>query len=208
MKRVIQILILVGVLLLIVGCLPPKPGDDAEEVVEAPVESAKPAPKPALPEPVVEVVAENITENVTIIEPEISGSTKLQNDLGLCPYLAREFDCDRYDVRGCKPKQNLGVVVGEKGFFPDYVHCRTNNPGERHDSRFCFIQECSPLAESGIVKGYGGMVAYAEYDYTLEKTGTGIMTNYKLLKCGLLEMEFDDQFECQTYYSEWRALWD
>ena len=227
MKRVESltgILILSVILLVIVGCSfaglsMPEKNQTVADVKAQDLAAAQKEESLAVADaqrevivPVVDETVEEINEsmNVTQIVVEkdlpISGSAdELQSDLELCPHISREFDCDRYDIRGCKFQQR----IGQNGFYPQRMRCRSGEvgAGERHDSKYCFIQECSPVIVEGIAEKFGGLVAYAEYDYKLEKTGTGIMTYWNLRSCGEEFREFDSKFDCQIYYSEWRQLW-
>ena len=222
MKKEAIILILVSSLLMLImaGCgslgLPEKaPETKASDSAAKPAAPAAPAPAAATAEAQAGQEAEvNVTVNETEqpeVELKITGNTRLQTDLSLCPHLQQKFDCDRYDVRGCRFKQR----VGDNGFFPDYMICSSGDikakgpaAADKPDRRFCFIQECAPIVEGNLAESYGGLVAYAEYNYRKETTDTGIMTYYDLRRCGEMKKEFNTKEECRVYYSEWRGLWD
>lgn len=173
-----------------------EPEDIAEQIIEQ-VAEEEAAP--------VETEQNLTNETNQTEELEISGSLDLQEDLSLCPHLAPSFECDKYDIRRCEFKTS----VGRNNFYPDLINCRDGDPdkGEDAGNKYCIIQACQPLAEDNMVYAYGGPTAYAEYDHTVHKTETGIMTQYDLLRCGEMHEEFETKFDCTVYKAELDGLW-
>jgi hypothetical protein len=222
MKKVAITIILLALLLAGCGLLPKEPPveelqGETNTIVETPAapETQQPAPADATP-PAAEV-APPVESKYTPAEPviinetnetapalQISGSINLQSNPQLCPHLVRKFDCDKYDLARCGFK----TLVGQNDFFPDYLHCREGyvNRGEDPRHKYCFVQECRALEKDNIVHAYGGPVAFAEYLYEVEKTATGVMTHYTLLKCGEEHKEFPTSYDCRIYKSELRNI--
>lgn len=184
--------------------------DETETSQDGADESLPPEPENAVDEVIDQVVKENIGEEIVGV-PEllnesnvteeilISGDLQLQDDLGLCPHLARSFECDRYDIRRCDFK----TFVGANDFYPDFISCKDGRkPGENPDHKYCLIQECRPMQRDNIVFAYGGHSIYAEYVYSVENVGGGIITHYTLHRCGEKYVEFETSFDCTVYKSE------
>jgi hypothetical protein len=134
----------------------------------------------------------------------ISGNLNLQSDTTQCPHLAQSFDCNKYDIRRCDFK----MIVGQNKFYPGIMICRDGYTyrNENPNHKYCFIQECSPIAKDNVVEAYGGPVAYAEYIYAEDTVSGGIMTNYKLTKCGEEKKEFKTSNECKYYNSKLKSI--
>jgi hypothetical protein len=147
-----------------------------------------------------DVVNETNETNVTTeTAAKISGSLALQKDLSLCPHLAASFSCNKYDIRRCDFK----MQVGKNGTYPNLMNCRDGRKkGENPDNKYCIVQECRPIEEENIAYAHGGMVAFAEYIYKEEKVEGGIMTHYTLRRCGEDHMEFNSSFDCTVYKSK------
>ena len=211
MKKSIMIFLIAAMLVVIVGCgfFPSEPPiEEPEEEIAAPEEPAEQPeqlPEPEAAEEIEPVVEEEIAAEPEEKGPEISGSLDLQENLALCPHLAESFECNKYDIRRC----NFNTFVGKNEFYPDLMNCRDGytQRGENPDNKYCIIQECRPLQEENIAYAYGGPIAYAEYDYSVEQIEGGIMTHYTLLRCGETHKEFDTDFDCTVYKSELEGLW-
>ncbi len=199
-----EIFIILAILLLIAGCkmVPESPEDVAKdaETEEQPAPIVKPAVVKEATYTPVETPVENLTnETAQPIELKTSGSIELQDSTALCPHLAESFQCDKYDIRRCSFK----TLVGQNDFYPDIISCRDGYTYMKQDpkNKYCVVQECRPLENNGIVEAYGGPVMYAEYDYSVDNVEGGIMTNYKLLRCGEMFKEFKSSTDCREYYS-------
>ena len=141
----------------------------------------------------------------TVNKTKVSGSLELQSDLDLCPHLVQEFICDKYDLRDCKFKQ----IMGEDEFYPDNLFCRDGLSLKKGVSgnKYCIVQECRGITEGGIVSSFGGVMAYVEYNYDEETVKDGIMTRYKLLRCGEIQKSFIERTDCNHYFAEVKKLW-
>jgi hypothetical protein len=173
----------------------------AEEAAEAVISQVAEEKKEYLE---IEASAANDTNTTPEPEPAISGSLKLQESRELCPHLARKFDCDKYDLARC----DFRTLAAQNKFYPDMISCRSgyDYKGENPNHKYCFIQECRPIEKDNIVKAYGGIVAYAEYIYSVDKAEGGIMTHYTLDKCGEEKKEFRTSYDCRVYKSTSKSV--
>ena len=222
MKRSVMFLLLAIMFTTIIGCgfFPeqpstegaeePAPDEIGEQEQAGPEPSKEEAVEKAVEEAKAVVAVDNVTaeQNITGIAGDVietSGSLDLQDDVGLCPHLAEQFECNRYDVRRCDFKK----VVGKNDYYPDLISCRSGyeHKGEDAANKYCLIQECRPLEKENIVYAYGGPVIYAEYDYSVESVEGGIMTHYSLLRCGEAYEEFETNFDCTVYKSKIENVW-
>jgi hypothetical protein len=138
------------------------------------------------------ISTENTTLNITSANTlKISGNLNIQSNLDLCPHV-QSFFCDKYDVRYC----DFNRIVGKNGYYPDMLSCRSGREklGENPTSKYCFIQECGPIAKNNIVTGYGGYVIFAEYSV--------VGSEYTLKKCGEENKMFDTRLKCNSYKSK------
>lgn len=218
MKKSVLVVLISLFLLITAGCGFFSAETSVAEMEEGSEEAAAPAEPAAKkeqkePEAAAEDIIKNVVEakekgpeeevnetNVTVeVEMNISGSLDLQEDLLLCPHLAESFSCNKYDVRRC----DFETFVGKNGTYPDLISCRDGRKkGENPGNKYCLIQECGPVEEGNIAYAHGGMAAFAEYIYRVEKVEGGIMTHYTLKRCGETYKEFNSSFDCTVYKSE------
>lgn len=146
-----------------------------------------------------ELETQNVTES-DLNTSLTSGSLDLQDDLKLCPHLAKRFSCDKYDIKFCEFTQMLGA----NDYYPNVLNCRDGQTakGENPDHEYCLIQSCMPLASDGIVYAYGGTTAYAEYSYVKDRINEEVVLHYSLVKCGEMEKEFEKQDNCKFFRSD------
>ncbi|NQU79428.1 hypothetical protein HQ545_06695 [Candidatus Woesearchaeota archaeon] len=205
MKHKLICILIIIILLFIAGCgmIPKDPeafndsSDESNDTIVEPEVTADDIIEQIAVKEKQKPVENNIT-NITINVSAVSGSLDLQQDIELCPHLARSFSCNRYDVRHC----DINTIVGRDQFWPDLINCRTGRlDGEDPDNRYCLVQECQPLHNDSIVDAYGGPTIFAEYEYREEKVGGGIMTHYTLKECGEVFMEFKSKFDCVVFKS-------